>query len=68
MLDKARNDDVIKQKKLHQKIRRSASEWRGIISDYKTSELTQREFCLQRGVAYSSLPMPLRVSSLACKS
>lgn len=46
--------DAIKQNNLRHKIRRSASEWRGIISDYKTSGLTQREFCQQRGVAYSS--------------
>lgn len=42
------------QKNIRKKIRRSAPEWRSIISDYKMSGLTQREYCHHRGVAYSS--------------
>ena len=45
---------IIKPSLLRKKIRRSASEWRSIITDYKTSGLTQRDFCQQRDVAYSS--------------
>ncbi len=37
---------------LVKKIRRSASEWRSIIVDYKTSGLTQRDFCQQRDIAH----------------
>ncbi len=46
--------DDIKQSNIRKKIRRSAAEWRGIISDYQMSGLTQREYCHHRGVAYSS--------------
>lgn len=45
---------AIHQNNIRKKIRRSASEWRSIISDYKMSGLTQREYCHHRGVAYSS--------------
>ena len=34
--------------------RRTASEWSQIMSDYEASGLTQRRFCDERGVAYSS--------------
>lgn len=46
--------DTIKQNNLRKKIRRSAYEWRSIIADYKTSGLTQRDFCQQQNIAYSS--------------
>jgi len=36
------------------KIRRTASEWAQIISDYQTSGLTQRDYCKQHDVPYSS--------------
>ena len=36
---------AINQNNIRKKIRRSASEWRIIISDYKMSGLTQREYC-----------------------
>jgi len=48
------NHVVIKSSLPRKKIRRSASEWRSIITDYKTSGLTQRDFCQQRDIAYSS--------------
>ena len=34
--------------------RRTRSQWAQILSDYETSGLTQRRFCDERGVAYSS--------------
>jgi len=34
--------------------RRTRLEWARILSDYKASGLTQRKFCDERGVAYSS--------------
>lgn len=46
--------DIIKPNQLRQKIRRSTDEWNSIIADYKTSGLTQRDFCQQRDIAYSS--------------
>ena len=36
------------------KTRRTASEWAQIISDYQTSGLTQRDYCEQHDVPYSS--------------
>jgi len=36
------------------KIRRTASEWAQIISDYQTSGLTQRDYCEQHNIPYSS--------------
>lgn len=45
---------ITKPSLLHKKTRRSANEWRSIITDYKTSGLTQRDFCQQRDIAYSS--------------
>jgi len=44
---------IIKPSPLRKKIRRSANEWRSIIADYKASDLTQRDFCQQRDIAYS---------------
>ena len=32
---------------------RSESEWRSIVDDYKTSTLTQKEFCEKHGIAIS---------------
>jgi len=46
--------DTIKKNNLRKKIRRSTGEWHSIIADYKTSDLTQRDFCQQRDIAYSS--------------
>ena len=46
--------ETIQQNNIRKKIRRSASEWRGIIADYKVSGLTQRDFCQQQDIAYSS--------------
>ena len=46
--------ETIQQNNIRQKIRRSADEWNSIIADYKTSGLTQRDFCQQRDIAYSS--------------
>lgn len=54
MHNTSHTQDIIKQNNIRKKIRRSASEWRSIISDYKMSGLTQREYCHHRGVAYSS--------------
>ena len=54
MHDTNHSQDIIKPKQLRQKIRRSADEWSRIIADYKTSGLTQRDFCQQRDIAYSS--------------
>ncbi len=34
--------------------RRAAAEWSQVMADYEASELTQRRFCDERGVAYSS--------------
>ena len=34
--------------------RRTRSQWAQIFSDYEASGLTQRRFCDERGVAYSS--------------
>ncbi len=34
--------------------RRTRLEWEQILSDYQASGLTQRRFCNERGVAYSS--------------
>ena len=45
---------TIHQNNIRKKIRRSASEWRRIIANYKTSGLTQRDFCQQQDIAYSS--------------
>ncbi len=36
------------------KIKRTPEQWKAIISEYESSGLTQRDFCLQQGVAYSS--------------
>lgn len=36
------------------KTKRTPEQWKAIISDHETSGLTQRDFCLQQGVAYSS--------------
>ncbi len=38
----------------NKKTRRSISQWRNIISDYKNSGLTQRQYCHHQGIAYSS--------------
>ncbi len=54
MHDTNQSQDIIKPNQLRQKIRRSADEWSRIIADYKTSGLTQRNFCQQRDIAYSS--------------
>lgn len=37
-----------------QKTRRTPEQWKVIISEHETSSLTQRNFCQQQGVAYSS--------------
>jgi transposase-like protein len=34
--------------------RRTRAEWKQILSDYEASGLTQRRFCDEHGVAYSS--------------
>lgn len=54
MHNTSHTQDIIKQNNIRKKIRRSASEWRSIISDYKISGLTQREYCHHQGIAYSS--------------
>ncbi len=54
MHDTNQSQESIKPNPLRQKIRRSADEWNRIIADYKASGLTQRDFCQQRDIAYSS--------------
>ncbi len=54
MHDTTHSQAIKKPNQRRQKIRRSASEWRSIISDYKSSGLTQHTFCQQHGIAYSS--------------
>jgi len=48
MHNTSHSHDIIKSNQRHQKLRRSTDEWRSIITDYKTSGLTQRNFCQHR--------------------
>ncbi len=50
----SQRQDIIKPNQQRQKLRRTNDEWRRIIADYKTSDMTQRDFCQQRNIAYSS--------------
>ncbi|HED34844.1 MAG TPA: hypothetical protein ENJ08_11665 [Gammaproteobacteria bacterium] len=36
------------------KTKRTLEQWKAIISEHEISGLTQRDFCLRQGVAYSS--------------
>ncbi len=54
MHDTNQSQAIIKPNQPRKKIRCSTDEWNRIIADYKTSGLTQRNFCQQRDIAYSS--------------
>ena len=39
----------------NRRVRRSSEEWEQILSDYRSSNLTQKDFCKQNGISTVSL-------------